>query len=336
MLGKGLGGLEQVAIDYHKILTLKGHETYTVLRTGTKVQPEQPAKDRYLFTSLPFIPLLANRRLEKLINKIQPDAVLLHGNRPLKHLGRSKSVPYKRIFVAHNYRTKPGVHTMDGVIAVSAPVKNHIADFGYPDHQIHVVNNMTDMTKVERPLMDEQCPTLGMLTRLHPIKGVDIFLHALHHLKQEGQSFKALIAGDGPQASHFIDLATQLGLQNLVQFPGWVDQKAEFFKSIDILAMPSRSEAFPVLVVEALSAGIPLIISDLKGPCSVLTQDKEALIVPLEDPKALADAMKRMVSDPALRALMLEAQAKLANNFTPEAVGTKLTRAIANICQTSS
>ena len=339
MLGKGLGGLEQVAIDYQTALSANGVAITTLLRQGAQISPPAGQEQAYQHLAVSPIPWLTQRRFNAIIKDLQPTTLLLHGNRPLKLFGKKqfnmpKTNPCKRIFIAHNYRTKPLVHNMDGVIAVSSPVKDHIANQGYPAHKIHVVNNMTKMQKVTRQPMRENTPVIGMLTRLHPVKGVDLFIKVLHQLHQDGQNFKAKIAGDGPERNTLENLVSTYGLQEKIEFLGWVNDKANFFSAVDILAAPSRSEAFPVTIVEAVSAGIPLVLSDLKGPCSVLTQGKDALIVPVENSTALENALKQLINSPELRQSMLTAQEQLAINFTEQNVAQKLQTAIQNICQT--
>lgn len=331
MFGKGLGGLEQVSVDYHNALASQNHDVLTILRKGAKIVPPEQFKDQFLNMSLFLFPNLITGKLQKIISDFQPDALLLHGNRPLKYLGHQKSFATPRIFIAHNYRAKPNVQNMTGVIAVSSPVRDHIISTGFPADQVHVVNNMTDMQVVERPEMDETCPRLGMLARLHPVKGVDLFLEALGQLKKEGINFKARIAGDGPELQNLQTLAKRLNILDDIDFPGWVNNKAEFFKSIDILVAPSRSEAFPVLIVEALSAGIPLIVSDLKGPCSVLTDKEHALIVPTEDPSAITKSLKCLIQNASLRQQMIENQRDQAQQFTIEAVTKRLCKSIKKI-----
>lgn len=331
MFGKGLGGLEQVALDYHRAIKTHGHTVKTLLRSGAKLPPPGKKNIDHAHVNLSFLKPLSLLRLNREIKSFQPDLMILHGNRPMEYFGPQKTHPVKRVFVAHNYRAKKTIHNMDGIIAVSSPVCDHVVSLGYPANNAYVINNMTDIEPITPHKMDEGNPIFGMLTRLHPVKGVDIFIDALALLKSQGLTFSAKIAGDGPEKEALIAQAKELGLENEIEFIGWIENKSEFLESIDILAIPSRSEAFPVVVVEALSAGIPFIISDLKGPCSVLTEADEALIIPPENKNALADAMKRLSSETNLRQHMLQCQHQKSVNFTFETVSEKLTKTLQTI-----
>lgn len=329
MLGKQRGGLEQIALEYHHALKSKGHSVKTILRRGAQVAP-RPDMD-HSYVNLSYWPDLTRRRLMKHIVEFNADIVILHGNRPMKYLGQEKSFPARRIFVAHNFRAKKHIFNVDAVIAVSAPVRDSIVSIGFPSSQAYTVNNMTDMKPITPKSFDQACPVYGMLARLHPVKGTDLFLRALAELKNQGHNFRARIGGDGPEKNALKKLAADLGLTQQIEFLGWVEDKTAFFQSIDILAAPSRSEAFPVLVIEALAAGIPLIVSDLPGPCSVLTANNEALIVPPEDPQALAAALRRLAENGELRRHMVDCQHKTAVNFTPEAIAGRLSETVSSV-----
>ena len=333
MLGKGLGGLEQVAIDYQTALSAEDVKITTLLRKGAQITPPSGQEQAYHHLALSPLPWISRKRFHRFFERQKPTALLLHGNKPLKLLGGAQSSPIKRIFIAHNYRTKAGIHNMDGVIAVSSPVRDHIIKEGVPAEKVHVVNNMTKIQKVPRPPFQETAPIIGMLTRLHPVKGVDILIDALYKLHQEGQNFTAKIAGEGPERANLEALVKSYGIEDKVTFIGWINDKETFLSSIDILAAPSRSEAFPVTIVESISAGVPLVLSDLKGPCSVLTPGQEALITPVDDSNALKEALKRLITNPDLRRTMLNAQAKLALNFTEKNIAGKLKKALTAICQ---
>lgn len=333
MLGKQRGGLEQIALEYHHALKSKGHSVKTILRRGAQVAP-RPDMD-HSYVNLSYWPDLTRRRLMKHIVEFNADLVILHGNRPMKYLAQEKSFPARRIFVAHNFRAKKQIFNVDAVFAVSAPVRDHFISIGYPENRTFIVHNTTNIQPITPLNCDPAQPVYGTLARLHKVKGVDLFIHALGQLKREGHNFKARIAGDGPERKSLEKLAADLNLTSQVEFTGWVDDKTAYFQSINILAAPSRCEAFGITLIEAMAAGIPLITTDLPGPRSILTNGDDALIVQKNNPTALATAMLNLSANSNLREHMLKCQRSKAKNFTTTAVSDKLSEFVTAVTNQS-
>jgi glycosyltransferase involved in cell wall biosynthesis len=139
------------------------------------------------------------------------------------------------------------------------------------------------------------------LGRLIPSKGVDVLLRALARV--DGVS--AVIAGEGPGRDQLVELATQLGVSSRVEFVGWVsaDERARLLAGARLLAVPSLwDEAFGIVGVEALAAGVPVVASAVGGIPSWLTDGRAGLLFPRNDDAALAAAVRRILDDPAFEA----------------------------------
>jgi glycogen(starch) synthase len=140
-------------------------------------------------------------------------------------------------------------------------------------------------------------PFLLAVGRLAPQKGFDVLLDALG--LASGRT-RLVVAGDGPDRQALAARATRLGLGASVEFLG--DQPRERVKRLlrgaTAVVMPSRFEGNPLIALEAMQAGAPLVASDIPGLPEELRDGVTGVLVPPEDPRALADALDRVLGDP--------------------------------------
>jgi glycosyltransferase involved in cell wall biosynthesis len=108
-----------------------------------------------------------------------------------------------------------------------------------------------------------------------------------------------LIAGAGPQESELKRLAAQLGIGARVRFLGQVDDMPALMSAADALAMSSLVEGLPVALLEAAASGLPAVAADAGGVREILGEGEAGLVVPPNDPPALAAAMERLAALPA-------------------------------------
>jgi glycosyltransferase involved in cell wall biosynthesis len=143
-------------------------------------------------------------------------------------------------------------------------------------------------------------PTVGFLGRLDPQKGVDVLLRALSGLPGAA----AVIVGNGSQRHRLAHLAEELGLSQRVVMTGHRQEARSMLPTFDVVAVPSRWEAFGLVTVEAMLAERPVVASAVGGIPEVVADRETGFLVPPEDPDALADALRKLLADPDLRARM--------------------------------
>lgn len=136
-------------------------------------------------------------------------------------------------------------------------------------------------------------------------KGVSDLLAALARINDPALSWRAELAGGGDEA-HYRQQAQSLGLGERVAFVGWVDQAQvrERLGSADLLVLPSYDEGLPLVILEALGSGLPVVCTPVGSIPEVLTDEQEVLLVPPGDQEALATAIRRLVAEPELRRAM--------------------------------
>lgn len=131
---------------------------------------------------------------------------------------------------------------------------------------------------------------------LRHAKGIDLLLEALAAVRLT-HDVRALIVGDGPDAAMLKGMAEALGLSGVVSFPGAMPAR-EAFNRARILAIPSRWESFPYIVLEAAAAGIPMITTDVGGIPEIVHGTDTRLVEP-ENVPSLIDAINDALAQPA-------------------------------------
>jgi glycosyltransferase involved in cell wall biosynthesis len=163
----------------------------------------------------------------------------------------------------------------------------------------------------------------GFAARLEEGKGPLVLVNALARLNRERSLGIARIAGIGPQLMEVKARARQLELGDACEIVGhYTDPlgRSSFMGSLDVFILPSLAEGTPNSVIEAMAQGLPTIASEVGGIPDLLSDDS-GLLVPPGDDEALAEAMRRLASDPDLRARMGQAaRQRYLKLFSPDAV----------------
>lgn len=143
--------------------------------------------------------------------------------------------------------------------------------------------------------------TLLFLGQLMERKGTHDLLHALALLPEETGDWRAVFAGNG-DIPFYRGLAAELGIASRVTFTGWVDQNGvrEWLARADMMALPSYNEGIPLVILEALGAGTPVICTPVGAIPEVLEEGRDVLFVPPGDHPALARAITRLMTETAL------------------------------------
>jgi glycosyltransferase involved in cell wall biosynthesis len=157
---------------------------------------------------------------------------------------------------------------------------------------------------------------IGGAGRLVRQKGFDVLLRALALL--DGLRFRAEIAGDGKLGPRLRRLAASLRLGTRVTFRGRLEDLASFFADQDVIAVPSRYEGFCYVAAEAALAGLCVVASDVSSLREVVRHGETGLLLPPDDPVALAAALQDLARDPARRrGLGSRAREEARRRFSP-------------------
>jgi glycosyltransferase involved in cell wall biosynthesis len=192
------------------------------------------------------------------------------------------------------------------VVAVSQPLVDRLAACSVPRERVQLIPNAYQPAGT--PLSRERARkelgisadpgefVIGWVGRLSREKGADVLVEALGLL--DDRSARAVVIGDGPDRDLLEARAAALGLASRIQWLGIVPDAATRFPAFDCFALSSRTEGTPIVLFEAMAAGVPIVATAVGGVPDVVSSE-EALLVPPEEPAALAQALQRIATGSA-------------------------------------
>ena len=188
--------------------------------------------------------------------------------------------------------------TCDGIIAVSEVVRRGLIASGVPASKIEVIHTGIE---TPRPAPGDRSKfgvsdgdfVIGHMGAFTKEKGQDVAVAAAALIRESFPRARILLAGEGPLSGELRKRAPK----NVI-FPGFVADRAAFFAALDVFIMPSRSEAWGLAALEAMSYGVPVIASDVGGLPEIVEPENGGWLILAGDPAALAEAITCAASDP--------------------------------------
>jgi glycosyltransferase involved in cell wall biosynthesis len=201
-------------------------------------------------------------------------------------------------------------HLAEHIIAISEGSKKILVEYDkVRPEKISVIYNGIDLHKfdclstnpsLKQEFFPDDARIIGTVAELHPCKGHRFLLQAAMKIIAQCPTARFLIVGDGILRSELENLATQLGLENYVYFTGWRADVPQLLQCVDVYAHPSVEEGFGIAIIEAMAMRKPVVASRVGGIPEVVEDDVTGLLVPPENPDALATGILRYLSDPVL------------------------------------
>jgi glycosyltransferase involved in cell wall biosynthesis len=152
-------------------------------------------------------------------------------------------------------------------------------------------------------------PVIGTLAGLRPVKNLSRLVRAF---ARQPVPARLVIVGEGPERSVIEAEAGRLGVADRVLMPGFLPEPWRYLGLFDLFALSSDSEQFPVSVIEAMAAGLPVVATDVGDVRSMVSEENRGLIVPAPDEDALADRIGGLLADPVRRRAIGAANARKA------------------------
>jgi glycosyltransferase involved in cell wall biosynthesis len=149
-------------------------------------------------------------------------------------------------------------------------------------------------------------PIVGVLGRLDPQKGQEEFLRSLPSVLERRPDVCYVIAGDETQGEagyrdYLVDLAGKLGVAEHVRFLPFTENVAEFLAAIDVFVLPSYSETFGLVLIEAMAMQKPVVATSAGGVPEIVENGWDGILVPPRDERALATAIALLLKNATLR-----------------------------------
>jgi len=187
-----------------------------------------------------------------------------------------------------------------------------------------IPNPVLHLSSAQPPLKHGARAYLLAAGRLIHSKGFDVLIRALALLGRQGVEFDLVVAGEGAEESTLRRLAGELGVSARVRFIGRVADLDAWMATAFAFVLPSRYEGFPNVLLEALACGTATIATDCpSGPREILENGKYGLLVPCEDPAAIATAVVTLQTNPDIRARLRKIGPSVVERFGVQAVAAR-------------
>jgi len=229
----------------------------------------------------------------------------------------------------------------DRIITVSVAYAGELESLGIAGTRISVVRNSIDAESFHdqagkaRELREQfglknQSKMILSVGRLSAEKGHIHLIHGFAKLLREfpGLNARLVIIGDGPERPLLTQTASSLGVAEQITFTGHINDPRPYYFAADAIALPSLCEGSPNVLLEAMTAGLPIVATRVGGVPEMIADGQTGLLVDPKDAGSLASALNQLISDQGLATTLAEnAKAVAATCYAP----AKRTRALAGI-----
>ena len=233
--------------------------------------------------------------------------------RPLRRfLDRELVARWADVFVAVSAEDRRKMIEVEGV----DPAKIRLIPNGIPSPANGTVADVRAELGIE-----PGAPVLGVVCELRAQKALEVLFEAAALLLPEFPSLKVLVAGDGPERARLEEAALRLGVADTVLFLGIRRDVPAVLAAVDVAVLSSDYEGSPLSVMEYMAAAKPVVSTRVGGVPELLAEDVHGLLVQPRDPEALAEAVARLLRDPALaKRLGAEGRQRQQREFSLEAM----------------
>lgn len=283
--------------------------------------------------------------LKHLFRQLKPDLVHTHASMSARIA--AKLAGAKIVYTRHSVfppskvlSTFPGKqinglinhHLSDGIIAVAEAAKDNLTATGISAKKITVILNgvepLVPVSLEEKKQLKKRFHVrpeenvVSIVARLEDIKGHDYFIDAADRVLKEIPNVKFLIAGTGSYESHLHQKVSDLHLEKNVLFTGFIKDVDKLMAITDIQANASYgTEATSLALLEGMSLGVPAVVSDFGGNPGVIKNEKNGLVIPMQNAEALANGILRLLTDAELYDKTSQGAKKIfSEQFTAEAM----------------
>jgi len=189
------------------------------------------------------------------------------------------------------------VRGADAILAVSKAIASQI-----PRRRVHVVYSGVRTSSEPIRMRSNQYPVMiGTACRLIEAKGVRDLIIAFSQLKEEFPGVRLEVAGDGPERNELLRIAREHGVSEQVNFLGWIDDLRPVLRTWDIFALPSYDEGLPVVILEAMSEGLPVVATNVGGMPELVEDGRTGYVVAPGNIDTLCTALRRLATSSQLR-----------------------------------
>ncbi|MBV7534770.1 glycosyltransferase [Duganella sp. sic0402] len=240
----------------------------------------------------------------------------------------------------HDKLLKQAFSRVRGIYAVSASAMAHFVAiyqrFLPSDARMAVIPNSVDTQRFRPSLairiqarqhlrLPQQGLVMGVVGRLSEQKRPAMAIEVFSLLRQRFPGLHLVMIGTGPLEAALREQAAQSGLLAWITFTGFVEAVHELMPALDVHLLMSRNEGFGIATIEAMACGVPAVASDVPGSADILRDSRAGLLVPADDPVAVANLVAQLLADPVRRAEMgKHGRAEAVQRYSDDVVGAQV------------
>lgn len=275
--------------------------------------------------------ILTRRRVAGFAKRRDVRLALAWMSRAARHTPKG---PWARVARLGGYYSLKYYKGFDVLVANTEDIADWIVGQGWPAGQVRCIPNFAAAPQTGEPVdraslnTPNDAPLLLAMGRLHEAKAHDVSLAALASIPDA----YLWIGGAGPLEAKLKAMAEALGVADRVRFLGWRTDPSALYRAADVCVFPSRYEPLGNVVIQAWAHGLPVVAAESQGPKALIRPEEDALLVRIDDPAALAEAVRRLLADATLRKRLAErGLARVAAEFSEAAVVDQWTTLFADL-----
>jgi len=301
------GGTERIVVDICSSLAEYGHKIQLVCNRrfearkalesleGIRVDTVNPWPKAV--KNLDFVSVF---RMRNLVRNFKPALIHTHLKRGMWAGGIvGKLLKCPVVTTVHTNFRRKYIKNVNHFLVTAEHQRPFLNNLRVPGEEIHKIPNFSTFEPVGRIAeLKWRTPVFAGYGRFGREKGFSYLLYAFKRfLDIEGKG-RLLLGGDGPERETLVQLTKELGIEDAVEFRGWIKDVEGFLSQCNIVVIPSVQEQFGVAVLEAMARGVPIVATRAEGPSEIL-DDHTAFMADVADPESLYRAMRDAASDPA-------------------------------------
>lgn len=342
------GGTERVTAILSKELANRGHEVHVISFVGkdketffemderVKLHYLAPTKDRHIFPVRDIRRIVLMRRLYK---EIQPDIILIvDAGRSFVNIPAARG--YKTItwehfnvgvnwHLGHRLSRKIAAKYSDLIVTLTTPDAIAYKKIFNAKNSMCIYNPVTIDASEPSPINQKICVAIG---RFSPQKNFIDLIRAWNSTRARKQGWKLRIIGAGEQKNMLESEISKLNLQDTIEMLPLQKNVVEQYKNASLYAMSSHHEGLPLVLIEAMAMGLPIVSYDCPtGPADIISHEKTGLLVPYMNVEALGEALDKVMLDEDLRKKFHEESLKEVEKFSVKTIVDKWESVFKNI-----
>ncbi|MBP7189979.1 MAG: glycosyltransferase family 4 protein [Rickettsiaceae bacterium] len=328
VMNRALGGLEQSFLDYNKVLEENGHGVVNI--TSSLAKLNKFVDSIKLPNLFPWC-IISKIYFKLLVMIYKPDVIIVHGGRAVNFATAFYKNSAPVVGVTHSYSTKH-ILKCDYLIALDDSLKKQMVENGYEKSKIFITPNMITSGIQKNVNIDKKLVVIGAMGRFVGQKGFKYLIDAIKMLSSKKYNVKLLLGGSGELEMELKNQVIGLGIENFVEFVGWVSNKDKFFDEIDIFCIPSTFETFGIVALEAMARGMPIVATNAYGFVNIFDNYKDTIIVNTKSSDEIAHAIEELIRTPKLASeLGRNAYKKILDKYDEKIVGAEISRILEKV-----